>query len=90
MATTKIIPDNPVYQEDYYAAAVTTPIAIARPSWLADALPLLGVGAAFLICLAAIGAGVYLSVTSHSQAIAVLAAFGCAGVIYALLSPSKE
>lgn len=53
------------------------------------AFDLLGIAARFLICLAAIYAGIYIAVSSN-DAIAVLAAFGCAAVIYALLSPSRR
>jgi hypothetical protein len=78
MATNPIISDAPVYQEEYYHTA-------RRPSALRDALPLLGVGVALVFCLVAIGAGMYLSIASNSHAIAVLAALGCAGIIYGLL-----
>lgn len=50
----------------------------------------LGVAVRFIVCLAAIGAGMYIAVRGNSHGLAVLAALGCGAVIYALLSPAKS
>jgi hypothetical protein len=75
-------PDEPYY---YQTAPITE--RLAAPHILTDIAPLVMVGASFLVCLVAIGVGVWLTITSNSHAIAVLAALACAGVVYALLSP---
>lgn len=78
--------DSPVYQEVYYQdAPITTRLPRLRIS--PYALDLLGVGAAFLICLACIGMGIYISLRATNEGIPILAAVGCAAVINALLGP---
>jgi hypothetical protein len=79
------LPDEPYY---YQAVAPTEPLELpAQPSILADAMPLLVIAARFIACLAAIGVGIRIVTSGDSQAIAVLAAFACAAVVYGLLSP---
>ena len=61
---------------------------LRRLEILRDAFIILEVNARLLICLAAIYFGILISVRSN-DGIAVLAALGCGGVIYGLLSPNN-
>ena len=63
-------------------------VAILADAPIHEAMILLGVGTRLLICLAVIYLGIWISVRSN-DGIAVLAALGCGGVIYGLLSPNK-
>jgi hypothetical protein len=66
-----------------------TPTTKARRAFTArdSAFVTLEVAGRFLICLAAIAAGLYIAARGNSHGLAILAALGCAALIYALLCP---